>query len=174
MDPNHARQRRGVVLGVTLVAVGALALIGWRLNLLDIRGGAVATAFDPPPAYPGYTWTRNGQSVRAGELTTIAGPEHCDWQSATMLFIGWPPGTASATAAEARMYIRDPEGVFGTRFRGGLVRNPVLPADARATGYRYGGIEIYLSPSDQDGAIYIVSPSDRERWPRSDPMTLCA
>jgi len=41
-------------------------------------------------------------------------------------------------------------------------------------GYRYGAIELYLNPSDQDEAIYVVSPTDVERWPRSDPMTLCA
>ena len=44
----------------------------------------------------------------------------------------------------------------------------------RSMGYRYGAIELYLSPSDQDETIYVVSPTDVERWPRSDPMTLCA
>jgi len=46
-----------------------------------------------------------------------------------------------------------------------------LPADARATGYRLGAIEIYVSPSDQDEA-YVVSPRDAERWPRVDPVRL--
>ena len=49
-----------------------------------------------------------------------------------------------------------------------------LPADAVATGYRYQAIEIYVSPSDQDDAVYVVGPGAVERWQRSEPMTLCA
>ncbi len=165
--------RRWKAVGAGLLVAVALGAVVWRFNIFDVRAGSVGAAFDPPPAYPGYTWTREGRPVAAGELGTIAGPDHCDWQSATMLLIGWPPGTASTTAARARQYIRDPAGVFDGRFRDRLVRNATLPADARPTGYRYGAIEVYVSPSDQDDAIYLVSPTDKERWPRSDPMTLC-
>jgi hypothetical protein len=49
-----------------------------------------------------------------------------------------------------------------------------LPADARATGYVYRSIGIFLSPTDQDVAIYVVGPSGVERWPRADPMMLCS
>jgi hypothetical protein len=162
-----------MVIGAWLLVAMALAAIMWRGNLFGVRAGSVAAGFDTPLAYPGYTWTRNGNAVTPEELGTIAGPDHCGWQSATFLTIGWPPGTASTTSARARQYIRDPKGVFGSRFRDRLVRNVTLPPDARPTGYRYGAIEIYLSPSDQDDAIYLLSPTDRERWPRSDPMTAC-
>jgi hypothetical protein len=107
-------------------------------------------------------------------MESIAGPSHCGWQSATMLFIVWPPGSGRTTQFEGRLNIRDPQGVFGARYRDGLTRNVSLPADARSTGYRYGAIEIYLSPSDQHQAIYVVSPGDAERWPRVDPIYLCA
>ena len=173
MNPARPRQRPWIVIGAGVFVVVALAAIVWRVNIFDVPAGSVATAFDQPPAYPGYTWTRNGKAVTSEELGTISGPDHCGWQSATLLTIGWPVGTASTTAAQARQYIRDPQGVFGARFRDRLGRNVNLPTDALPTGYRYGAIEIYLSPSDQDGAIYLVSPSDRERWPRSDPMKAC-
>lgn len=42
------------------------------------------------------------------------------------------------------------------------------------TGYTYDSIQVYLSPTDQDEAIYVVGPFGSERWPRSDPMTLCS
>jgi len=48
------------------------------------------------------------------------------------------------------------------------------PTDARPTGYTFRSIQIYLSPTDQDDAIYLVGPTGAERWPRSDPMTLCS
>src|SRR5438034_8894680 len=70
-----------------LWAVLALLLAGCTPSL-----GAV---FDATPAYPGYTWTRDGRSVKPEELGTIAGPGHCGWESATFLTIGWPVGTLS-------------------------------------------------------------------------------
>ena len=170
-----AARRRALV--VALVAIGLVAA-SWPLNILDIRARApfatVASAFDAPPGYPGYGWSRNGRGVGEFELTTIAGPSHCGWQSATMAFIAWPPGTVSTTSAGARMYIRDPEGVYSAKYRDLLVRRATLPGDATPTGYRLGPIELYLSASDQDEAIYVVAPSGAERWPRVEPMRLCA
>ena len=162
---------------IALVVIGLIA-VSWPLNILDVRARApfasVASAFDAPPAYPGYTWSRDGHGVEGIELTTIAGPSHCSWQTATMLFIGWPPGTRAQTSAFSRMYIRDPQGAYSATYRDLLVRNATLPADARPTGYRLGPIELYLSPTDQDQGLYVVAPSGAERWPRVDPMGLCA
>lgn len=135
---------------------------------------SVSAAFDNPPAYPGYQWTRNGHSVRTEELGTSAGPNHCGWQSATILTIGWPLGTVSANAGQARFYIRDPNGAIQGIYKERLVKNPHLPAGARATGYKLGAIELYLNPDDQDEAAYLVAPAGAERWPRADPFFACA
>lgn len=170
--------RRAKVLIFAIVAV-ALVGLSWPLNVLDVRArspfASVASAFGPAPAYPGYRWSRDGKDVGEFELTSIAGPSHCGWQTATMLFIGWPPGTTSTSITQARFYIRDPQGAFGSEYRDRLVLRVMLPADARPTGYRLGSIELYLAPSDQDEAIYVVAPSGAERWPRVDPAArLCA
>src|SRR5437879_12429418 len=146
--------RGGCSVGIGLATVAALAILAWQSNLFDIRPGSVATAFDQPPAYAGYTWTRDGRAVASEEMETIAGPSHCGWQSATMLFIVWPPGSAPTTYFTGRLYIRDPQGVYGARFRDRLGRNVTLPADARATGYRLGAIEVYVSPFVQAEALY--------------------
>jgi hypothetical protein len=163
---------------MALVTLGALTLIGWRVNILGIRTASpvasVAAAFDPPPSYPGYEWMRNGHPVSPEELVTAAGPAHCGGQSATYLTIGWPLGTVSTTSAQARLYIRDPNGVVSPSYRQLLGLHATLPSDARPTGYSYGSIKLYLSPSDQDQAIYVIGPAGAERWPRSDPMALCS
>src|SRR5439155_2355525 len=39
---------------------------------------SVAVAFDDPPAYPGYPWTRNGEAVPSAELGASACPNYCD------------------------------------------------------------------------------------------------
>ncbi|HEY8732005.1 MAG TPA: hypothetical protein VIN69_08505 [Candidatus Limnocylindria bacterium] len=171
------RPRAPVTIMAVLVGAAVLGL-GWRLNVLDVRASSplasVATAFDPAPAYPGYGWTRSGRPVGPEELVTAAGPDHCGWQSATFLTIGWPLGTSATTFAQARLYIRDPLGVVRTAYRESLVLQATLPSDARPTGYRHGALEIFVSPSDEDGAIYLVGPSGAERWPRSDPPSLCS
>ena len=79
-------------------------------------------------------------------LEAAAGPSHCGWDSATFLNIGWPLGTSATTAAQSRLYIRDPNGILvGQSLTGALARNPSLPADARDTGYRYGALKLYLA-----------------------------
>ena len=170
-----ARRRKFVIAAAIVTALIALS---WPLNILDVRARApfasVASAFDAPPGYPGYSWSRDGRAVGEFELTTIAGPSHCGWQSATMVFIAWPPGTTAVSSAGSRMYIRDPQGAYSATYRDRWVRNATLPADAQPTGYRLGPIELYLSASDQDEAIYVVAPSGTERWPRVDPAGLCA
>ena len=69
--------RPGWTVGIGLATVAVLAILAWQSNLFDIRAGSVATAFDQPPPYPGYTWTRDGRAVAPEEMETIAGPSHC-------------------------------------------------------------------------------------------------
>lgn len=169
--------RRGLAAtSVLVVLLGAFAVMAWRSNgfgLLNTASGSVAAIFERTPAYPGYTWTRDGRQVSEFELNTIAGPAHCGWQAATMLNLGWPPGTVASSGSQSRQYLRDPKGVLPDRkYRTLLILDVLLPADARPTGHRLGAIELYLSPSDYDG-IYLVGPSRAERWPQSDPMTAC-
>jgi hypothetical protein len=159
-------------------ALVVFAALGWRGNLFGIRTerplGSVARAFDQPIAYPGNVWTRDGRRVTEFELVTIAGPEHCGWQSATVLFIAWPPGTVAPDASRSRQYVRDPQGVMLRAGQTSFERNVTLPPDAKPTGHWLGVIELYFSPTDDERWIYVVSPSGAERWPRVDPMILCA
>ncbi len=165
-------RKRAIYLG--LVGVAALLLLAWGANRIGLGKTSVAAAFDNPPDYPGYAWTRNGQAVPPEELGTSAGPQHCDLKSVTFLTIGWPLGTRSASADQARQYIRDPGGAIRSgNLKGTLTLRATLPTDARPTGYRYGSIQIIKSPSDEDRAIYVVGPDVAERWPRSNPVTLC-
>jgi hypothetical protein len=134
---------------------------------------SIGVAFDNPPAYPGYQWTRNGRAVPTAELGASAGPDHCDWQTATILTIGWPLGTSAQNSGHSRSYIRDPKGVTGGTYQQRLVKDAQLPATAKPSGYKLGSIELYLSPGDQDEAIYLVTPSGSERWPRAAAIFGC-
>ena len=110
-------------------------------------------------------------------IEAYAGPAHCGWESATFLNQGWPVGTSFEVdgheSAAMRVYVRDPSRVLGSRLQGRLVLQAMLPHDARATGYRDGPFELYLSPSDEDSTIYLVGPTGVEAWPRDEPLTFC-
>jgi hypothetical protein len=162
-----------------LVRAPAVVLVALVLACGSAGPGAahgvetVAGVFGAPAPYPGRAWTRDGVEVPPSEIVAAAGPEHCGWQSATFLTLGWPLGTRPQTAAGARQYVRDPRHVLGSRLPA-LELDATLPADASPTGYAYGAVWLYLAPSDQDQAVYMVLGDNVERWPRSDPMTLCS
>ncbi|GIH10522.1 hypothetical protein Rhe02_85890 [Rhizocola hellebori] len=138
----------------------------------NVAGGqTVASYFWPPKQYPGPTWTKDGRKVDKQELNSSGGPEHCGWQSAVVLHLGWPLGTVSETMDQARQYIRDPGGAIDKDLRDKLMFHVAMPADARDTGYRYNAVELWLSPSNPDAA-YLRVGDDIELWPR--PLTVVA
>jgi hypothetical protein len=184
-EPARSARRRPQTWVLALLGVGLTAGVGlWLVTLLPIADPlpqslqgwrTVGSYFDRPPAWPGKPWTKDGRTVGWAELESSAGPAHCGWDSLTLMGVGWPLGTVSTTSAQERQYVRDPGGTLKTpNLLGTWARNPTLPADARDTGYRYGALKLYLAPSDQDTYAYLVAPADSERWPRSEPQTLCS
>jgi hypothetical protein len=171
------RRAVAIVAGLAVLLAIAWAVRGTWIDLLPTQlqqSRTVGSYFDSPPAWPGYAWERGGATVGRNELVTSAGPSHCQMQLMTMLTIGWPPGTRSDNAAGARQYIRDPvDKLQNSYLQGNWMRNPPRPLDLADSGYRYGVLKLYIAPSDQDRYVYLITPTDSERWPRSDPMTLC-
>jgi len=93
-------------------------------------------------------------------LTDIPGPGHCSWQSARMLHV----------EEEGRLmaqYLRDPENVFpAERLLDEYAEGVELPEDASDSGYRSPeGSELWFT--DSDTALYVVTASGVERWPRA-------
>lgn len=172
----HTAMRRFLVAGLSLVLLSACGSTP-RPNLSattksPVRA-TVADYFSPPQPYPGPRWTKDGRPVDGQELNSIAGPDHCGWQGAALMHLGWPLGTVSHTSAESRQFIRDPDGVIDQGLRDKLAIAIDLPPDAQDTGYRNGELELWLSPSEPD-AGYLRVGEDVERWPRADPVRACA
>jgi hypothetical protein len=163
--------RRNVVIGVGagLLLAGAL----WLGAVVLSPKTSVPAAFDRPPQWPGYTWTRNGHEASHEEIASSAGPSHCDWQTATFLNLGWPLGSRSINARDSKRFVRDPNGVVKHTYQQLWQRHATLPKDAYATGYRFDAIALYLSDSDPDGA-YLVAPEGTERWPLASDFNACA
>lgn len=118
------------------------------------------------------TWTKEGADVDREEISAGAGPEHCSWEKAVFLHLGWPMGTVSQTSKESRQYIRDPGNVIEADMPD-LDRAATLPNDAEDTEYRLGDLQLWLAPSDADGAYFRLG-DDVERWPLANPPIACA
>lgn len=122
-----------------------------------------------------YTpWTdASGCLIRIDVVAERAGPEHCDWEKTRVLITGDPLGTRYFNEDTTLNYVRDPGGRYGVRaFVTGFRTLDEMPTDAVDTGFRQGNRELWLSPSDPDGA-YIWDSGAGERWPKGDPP-LCA
>lgn len=110
-------------------------------------------------------WTdRQGKRISTTTISSHAGPEHCDWQSARFLYLG--------RGEDERQYVRDPESVFEsdqlTAPYDGDVR---MPEDARDTGYRLGERELWLT--DDRSVAYVRTPDGVEAWPMTKQRVGC-
>jgi hypothetical protein len=145
-----ARLLLGVVL---LFVVAACGGTDWEDPWHDARGHVV------------------GESV----ISTVRGAEHCGWESAVFLWVGWPLGSAAKTSDSARQYVRDPEGLFPARdFLVPLDLDANLPGDATYTGYHLDGVELWISEREAGDAVYLVDGKQVERWPRRKEFIACA
>ena len=92
----------------------------------------------------------------------------CHTGHAAILHIGRPLGTTLDQLLR-REYVRDPANEFleqqwvTERFDG----SAKLPKDAADSGWTNGNVDLWISPSDLDRAVYLVRNGTVERWPRA-------
>jgi hypothetical protein len=118
------------------------------------------------------TWKdAQGRTIESSE-----GPEHCDWQSATFLYVEFDleqPGTPT----DRQQFLRDPEGVLSDSVDLAYDGDARLPEGAIDTGLRLGARELWAEPADDPpgpDAVYVVEDDSVERWPRAREEVACA
>jgi hypothetical protein len=101
-------------------------------------------------------------------ITDIAGPGHCDWQTARLMHLEHPDGSLD------RQYVRDPAGVLPAwPLLDSYAEGIELPDEATDSGYRSPeGFELWFT--ERDTAAYVVTPDGIERWPRAVEPIGCA
>ena len=110
----------------------------------------------------------NGDPVPLAKVKSFPGSEHCDWQDITFLYVGMEP--------DQDTYLRDTEGELRQVLATTFSADSKVPLDARDTGWRDQGRELWLQPGRPDAA-YLVSvddPKDVERWPAAKDGVGCA
>jgi hypothetical protein len=150
---------------ITFVAVILFALVVFAIVLLTASSCPVWT-------------TANGEQVPDGTIHTLIADDHCGWESSTLLHIGSPIGTVMDYGTNFHQYIRDPESVYihpglARSFKTTFNPNATPPLDAKFSGFNRDGVELWISDSELDSAVYMISESSTERWPKADPPIFC-
>ncbi len=118
-------------------------------------------------------WTdAEGRPAPAAEVYSMPGPEHCDWQDSTWLHVG--AGEEQWTGDDGVTYLGNPD-ELADYVVGEYDVSAVLPADAKDTGFRRDGRQLFLDA--RGDTAYLVSlddPSDVHAWPRLKPGVACA
>ena len=108
-----------------------------------------------------------GRSISSDQLV-LQTRYPCDTGTAAVLHLGRPLGT-SLDPLDRWEYVRDPAGEFLAQdwltepYEG----HATLPPDATDTGWTNGNVDLWISPSDLDHAVYLVRGDVVERWPRA-------
>ena len=111
-------------------------------------------------------WTdENGNPVSTRDVRAWEGPEHCDWDEMTFLYLD---------SDDEHAYVRNPDAELLEDFFTEDYRSDVaLPADAVDTGYRRDGNTLWLSANR--ARVYVGDdPKAVEAWPRTTQRLGCA
>jgi hypothetical protein len=122
--------------------------------------------FDERTERPWCDQGGHGRSLSSDQLA-MQTRYPCDAGHAAVLHLGRPLG-ASLDPLDRWEYVRDPAGEF---LEQGWLTAPydgdaTLPADATDTGWTNGNVDLWISPSDLDDAVYLVRGDIVERWSR--------
>lgn len=109
----------------------------------------------------------------AGVVSVIRGPEHCGWDSALLLGVGWPLGTNAVATTDLIEFVRDPDGVLPGRKQGSFAAHVQVPDDAVFSGYQKGELQLWLPSANPPGEAYLVLGEMAERWPAVDEAQAC-
>ena len=141
------------------------------LLILTLSLGAYASGLSP-----GGSWRDgSGDRVETDRLWSWRGQvEHCDWGSATFLWIGREsvPGIEETFYGQ---YVQDPDGLFDDLLADEFIASIDLPEDAEFTGYSKSRLRLWIAPSILT-AVFLEIEGRFPQWPRvegTDPI-LCA
>lgn len=105
-------------------------------------------------------WTdRDGNRVPTSTITSLPGPEHCDWQSVTFLHL------------DGRQYVSDPEQRLTNETVAAFDGDVELPEDAIDTGFQRGNDQLWLAADES--IAYVVTADAVEAWPATTEHVAC-
>ena len=140
----------------------------------DEEGWAVDTyAWCDPAEWPAATtdalnigvWTDpSGARVPVDRIRSFAGPEHCDWQETTFLFLGRDGHDGE--------FLGTPDRELRRYLLTTYAASVPLPPDATDTGYSRDGRRLWLA-ADGSAAYLVGADGTAQRWPATKRPIRC-
>jgi hypothetical protein len=140
----------------------------WRLSAWAMCDPSELTGDNPHRLGYGVWLDAAGAAVPTSLVMTLRGPEHCGWEDVTFIEV-------YRTSTRLRQFVNDPEGGLDDQLRTTYDAHAELPADARDTGWRRGGLALWLhAGGDAAYLVNLADPTDVQRWPRARGTIGCA
>jgi hypothetical protein len=145
----------------------------WSVLLVALIAVACETQSPPQSRVSPPSWLHGSESVNPQVVQTFPPPQHCGDMASMFLVIGWPLGHAEPNLSNARWYVRDPAPFMKGLLLGEFAVDVTPPQDARYSDYHNATYQLWLSPSDEDSAVYMKTATSFERWPRAKQALFC-
>ena len=140
----------------------------WRLSSWAMCEPSELTGDDADNVGYGVWLDAGGDPVPISEVMTLRGPEHCGWEDVTFIEV-------DRDVPAIQQFVHDPSGELDDRLRTTYAERAGLPSDALDTGWRRGGLALWLQPrGDAAYLVNLADPTDVERWPRAKRTIGCA
>jgi hypothetical protein len=99
---------------------------------------------------------------------SVRGPEKCGWEDVTFIEV-------NRNSTRPRQFVHAPGGELADLLRTTYDAHAHLPSAARDTGWRRGGLALWLHRGgDAAYLVNLADPTDVQRWPRSKRILGCA
>jgi hypothetical protein len=109
-----------------------------------------------------------GDAVPTSSVMSVRGPEKCGWEDVTFIEV-------NRNSTRPRQFVHAPGGELADLLRTTYDAHAHLPSVARDTGWRRGGLALWLHRGgDAAYLVNLADPTDVQRWPRSKRTLGCA
>jgi hypothetical protein len=140
----------------------------WRLSAWAVCEPSELTGDDADRLGYGVWLDAGGDAVPTSQVMTLRGAKHCGWEDVTFIEV-------DRASTRSRQFVYDPSGELDQQLRTTYDAHALLPADAHDSGWRRGGLALWLYPGgDAAYLVNLADPSDVQRWPRAEHAIGCA
>ena len=116
----------------------------WRLSAWAMCDPSELVGEDADPLRYGVWLDAEDEPVPTSDVMTLRGPEQCGWEDVTFIEV-------DRTSARAKQFVLDPSGELDHRLRTTYDAHARLPFDAVDTGWRRGGLALWLQTGGDGG-----------------------
>jgi hypothetical protein len=140
----------------------------WRLSAWAMCDPSELTGDNSDRLGYGVWLDAGGDAAPTSLVMTVRGPEHCGWEDVTFIEV-------NRTSTRPRQFVYAPEGELADLLRTTYDAHAHLPGAARDTGWRRGGLALWLHRGgDAAYLVNLADPTDVQRWPKSKRTIGCA